>query len=77
VPPLPSRFNLEFPVFWLASVVRLLKRDEGQDLIEYGLLCAAVAAIGVALFPNIVTHIQLAFQGWNTAVNGKWIPPNP
>ncbi len=57
-------------MFWLASVVRLLKRDEGQDLIEYGLLCAAVAAIGVALFPNIVSGISsMAFQQSNFNVN--------
>jgi Flp pilus assembly pilin Flp len=58
-------------------VVRLLKCEKGQDLIEYGLLCAAVAAVGVALFPNIVNHIQQAFQGWNTGVNNIWIPQNP
>jgi Flp pilus assembly pilin Flp len=64
-------------VFWLASVVRLLKCEQGQDLIEYGLLCAAVAAIGVALFPNIISGISTWFQQSNFNVNQIAIPNPP
>jgi Flp pilus assembly pilin Flp len=61
----------------LRCLVRLVREEDGQDLIEYGLLAAAIAAAGVAVFPGIVTTMSDAFQSWNTAVNNQWIPPNP
>jgi Flp pilus assembly pilin Flp len=64
-------------VFWVRCLVRLAKDQRGQDLIEYGLLLGAFAAVGVAVFPGIVMTMRSAFLDWNTDVNGEWIPDDP
>jgi Flp pilus assembly pilin Flp len=64
-------------VVCVRCLVRLVRDQSGQDLVEYGLLAGAVAAIGVALFPAIATAIGVAFQQWNTNVNNLWVPPSP
>jgi Flp pilus assembly pilin Flp len=58
-------------------LVRFVRDQSGQDLVEYGLLVGAVAAVGVALFPAIVTALGVAFLQWNTGVNNLWLPPPP
>jgi Flp pilus assembly pilin Flp len=61
-----------------SRVLRRLVRDQGgQDLIEYGLLAAAVAATGFALFPSILTSMAAMFQSWAPAVNSIWEPSPP
>jgi pilus assembly protein Flp/PilA len=64
-------------VVCVRCLVRLVRDQSGQDLVEYGLLAGAVAAIGVALFPAIATAIGVAFRQWNTNVNNLWVPPSP
>ncbi len=48
-------------------MTRLWKEEEGQDLVEYGLLLALITAITIAAVKNIGTWIQGAFQ--NTYTN--------
>lgn len=48
-------------------MMRLWKEEEGQDLVEYGLLLALITAITIAAVKNIGTWIQGAFQ--NTYTN--------
>lgn len=43
-------------------MTRLWKEEEGQDLVEYGLLLALITAITIAAVKNIGTWIQNAFQ---------------
>jgi Flp pilus assembly pilin Flp len=46
----------------MESVVRFIREDEGQDVVEYGLLIATIAIvvlIGVGVFGN---NIQVWFQ---------------
>lgn len=64
-------------MFWIRCLVRLAKDQRGQDLIEYGLLLGAFAAVGVAVFPGIVQVMGDAFEQWNTNINNAWVPPDP
>jgi Flp pilus assembly pilin Flp len=56
---------------------RLLRDDDGQDLIEYGLLGGLVAALSLAGFPQIVDNLRDTYNKWNTDVNGLSIPAPP
>jgi len=47
----------------LAAVRRLMHRDDGQDLIEYGLLVALIALVCLAGVTTIGSTIQTVF--WN------------
>jgi Flp pilus assembly pilin Flp len=46
----------------LELVRRLLREECGQDLVEYGLLAAAIGIAGIALFANLQTAISVVFQ---------------
>ena len=47
----------------MAAVRRLMHRDDGQDLIEYGLLVALIALVCLAGVTTIGSTIQTVF--WN------------
>jgi Flp pilus assembly pilin Flp len=61
-------------VFWTECLARFVRDEQAQDLVEYGLLLGTVAAVGVALFPQIVTAMGTAFSQWNSQINDQWIP---
>jgi Flp pilus assembly pilin Flp len=55
-------------------LIRFLRDDTGEDLIEYGLLAAFVAAVAVAVIignPSIRTALQGAFQRAANALNAQ------
>ena len=62
---------------WRAVVVRLVKDEGGQDLVEYGLLLATVVAGSVVLFPEIVSRMGAMMSGWGPALNDLWVPLPP
>lgn len=45
----------------------VLRRDEGQDLIEYGLLAGLIAVIAIAAVTAVGTTINTVF--WQTFAN--------
>jgi pilus assembly protein Flp/PilA len=49
---------------------RLIEEEHGQDLIEYALLSAFVGLVGVVAWSNISTKIGVAYQSWDTSVQG-------
>jgi len=57
--------------------VRLLREDEGQDLIEYALLTGIIAIAGVLLFPAIQSAMADAYQDWNDNAQAIWETPPP
>jgi Flp pilus assembly pilin Flp len=57
-------------------VVRFLKEESGQDLIEYGLLTGIVVAVGVVVFTSIQGKMSNAYQNWQGTAQTNWIP-NP
>jgi pilus assembly protein Flp/PilA len=49
-------------------LVRLWKEDEGQDLIEYGLLLVLVALLSVTFITSIGTSLSKIFSNAATAM---------
>jgi Flp pilus assembly pilin Flp len=59
-------------------LLRFIREDSGQDLIEYALLSAFVGVVGILAWANISTKIGLAYQGWDTNVQTlSGCTPNP
>jgi Flp pilus assembly pilin Flp len=56
-------------------VRRLLREDEGQDLVEYGILTGMVIAIGIVIFTTISTKMGTAYDTWGTQIEDRWVPP--
>jgi Flp pilus assembly pilin Flp len=47
---------------------RLLREESGQDVIEYALLGAFIATVGIVAWENIGVKIGAKFIGWDTGV---------
>jgi len=47
----------------LAAVGRLVRRDEGQDLLEYGLLAVLIAILAIGAVSTLGNTIYTMF--WN------------
>jgi Flp pilus assembly pilin Flp len=56
-------------------VRRLFREDEGQDLVEYGILTGMVIAIGIVIFTTISTKMGTAYDTWGTQIEDRWVPP--
>jgi pilus assembly protein Flp/PilA len=51
-------------------LMRLWKEEEGQDLIEYGLLLVLVALLSITFVTSIGTALSKIFSNANTALQG-------
>jgi len=58
-------------------IQRLLRDDRGQDVIEYALLMAGLAIVGIATWPAITTGIGLAYGRLDTGTQNLWRVPDP
>ena len=58
-------------------IARLLREDDGQDLIEYALLTSVIGLVSVATFPVILNAIGTVYGTWETSMNTLWEPSNP
>jgi len=56
---------------------RLVLEEDGQDLIEYGLLTAMVLVIGILIFSTISTKMGTAYGNWGTEIQDNWQPSDP
>ena len=57
---------------------RLVADDDGQDMIEYGLLSAFIGVCAVAAWVNIPPAIAAAYSNWDTTVqNLSACTPDP
>lgn len=56
---------------------RCLREEDGQDLIEYGLLTGIVIALGVAIFASINGKLASAYDNWGNQIEANWEPGNP
>jgi Flp pilus assembly pilin Flp len=64
--------------FELPRLIReLAADDQGQDLIEYALVTAAIGLVGTATWPLIVDAIGNTYQGVDTATQNLWEVPDP
>ncbi|MEQ1573002.1 MAG: hypothetical protein ABL993_02020 [Vicinamibacterales bacterium] len=66
---------------WSKLFKRALREDDGQDLVEYGILVALVVVGSVAIFPDIAEQLGRLLSSevgsWNYAVQQIWIPNCP
>jgi Flp pilus assembly pilin Flp len=51
-------------------ITRLLRDDEGQDLVEYVLLVSLIALAVAAAFPPVTAAITGVFNSVSAAING-------
>jgi pilus assembly protein Flp/PilA len=62
----------------MTPLLRLITDDEGQDLIEYALLTAAIGLCALAAFSLWGASISSTYKTLNTTTNGLWDPePKP
>jgi Flp pilus assembly pilin Flp len=56
---------------------RLVQEENGQDLIEYALLTAAIGLAGIAVWPAITTAVGAAYQALDDRSQNLWQVPDP
>ena len=61
----------------MTTMFRLLWEDDGQDLIEYALLTAAIGVAGMVAFQVMSANINTTYRAWDVAVNNRWEVPDP
>lgn len=58
-------------------ITRLLKDEDGQDLIEYGILLLLVAISLVLVIPPLTSAVANAFAGFANDTYNISTPDNP
>ena len=59
-------------------LTRLVAEEDGQDLIEYALLTAAIGLCALAAFNLWNAAIGSTYNSWNASTNKLWDPePKP
>ena len=61
----------------LSPFIRLWHEEDGQDLLEYGLLTGIIGISTLILFTSIVPRMTAAYQEWNAAQEAVWEPNAP
>ncbi len=61
----------------LATLRELFRRENGQDLVEYALLAAAVVLASVVVWQLIANAIGFAYGGYDSNIQDLWEPPDP
>jgi Flp pilus assembly pilin Flp len=56
---------------------RLIRDDDGQDLVEYAFLAAFVALTTVAALALLQATLQRAYSTWNANIEDLWSMPDP
>ena len=56
---------------------RLIRDDDGQDLVEYAFLAAFVALTTVAALGLLQTELKTAYSTWNADIEDLWSVPDP
>ena len=57
--------------------LRLIVCDEGQDLVEYALLTAAIGFACIGVFDVLLNAMGSTYASWDTSVNNLWEPSAP
>jgi Flp pilus assembly pilin Flp len=60
-----------------ALLIKLLRSEEGQDLIEYALLTAGTGFAGIAAWPAIVNTLGVVYAQLDTQTQELWAPCDP
>ncbi len=56
-------------------LAEFLADDEGQDLVEYALLCVCIGVVSILLWQNIVVLLGDRYTDYNTNVPQYWESP--
>ena len=56
--------------FIARTLTRFVLEDHGQDLIEYGLLGAFIAFVGILAWEGVRSGIGTKYAGWDGGVQG-------
>jgi Flp pilus assembly pilin Flp len=59
----------------MALLIELLRRDDGQDVVEYALLTAAIGFAGAVTLRTMRTTMNIIYSSWGSAVNNLWETP--
>jgi Flp pilus assembly pilin Flp len=60
-----------------STILRLLRDEGGQDLVEYALLTTVVALAGAVSIDLISASINNAYGVFDTSINNLWVPNDP
>jgi Flp pilus assembly pilin Flp len=59
-------------------LMRLIAEEDGQDLVEYALLTAAIGLCALSAVSLWNAAIKTTYNSWNTSTNQLWDPePKP
>jgi Flp pilus assembly pilin Flp len=58
-------------------LVEILRRDEGQDLVEYALLAATIGLAGAVALSLLQGRIGTAYTSWGTSTQNLAPMPEP
>lgn len=58
-------------------IVRLIADDDGQDLVETGLLAAVIGFASLAGFEALRAALVAAYGAFDTGMNALWQSPDP
>ena len=59
------------------QLLDLLQLDDGQDLVEYGLLGLFIGIVGIVAWNAIAAAIGTSYTGYDSGVQGLWEPNDP
>jgi len=60
------------------TLLRIVREEDGQDLIEYGLLGALIGIVGIVAWVNVGSAIFTTYGSWDTNVqNVSATTPDP
>ncbi len=58
------------------GLLRLIKSDDGQDLVEYALLTGIVVVAAAIVLPGAAALGDI-YETWTDNINALWEPPPP
>jgi len=58
-------------------LLRLIREDDGQDVIEYALLTAGIGVVSAATWPLIAAGVGTVYKRYNANTQAAWEIPNP
>ena len=61
----------------LTILLRLMREDAGQDIVEYALLTAGIGIVSVATWPLIETGIVNVYANLDANTQAIWEVPDP
>jgi len=61
----------------IKMLLRLMREDDGQDVIEYALLTAGIGVVTVATWPSIEGHLHDAYVAIDDETQDIWEVPDP